>query len=167
MIFIFVAGYAIEVRVKTGKIFGHTYGKTLGFKVAIGSNWVIMVLTVAWIVTLTGVGRVLGSLLAAVIMTSSDIFKASRHLKRHVVLNLTGRSISFIFCLLAYPSIAGMQKGGHPWIFISIGPISPDTSNSQIVFGHNPIENIFLFIRPFSGCTPRGQEAFSPGLCGD
>lgn len=127
MIFIFVAGYAIEVAgVKTGKIFGvYTYGKTLGFKVAevpliIGLNWVIMVYGSLAIVTLTGVGRVLGSLLAAVIMTSSDIF-----IEKFAILSdmwswqntdpplqnyLSWLIISFIFCLLAYPSIAGKTR---------------------------------------------------------
>jgi putative membrane protein len=127
MVFIFVAGYAIEVvGVKTGKIFGvYTYGKALGIKVAevpliIGLNWVIMVYGSLAIATLTGLGRVLASLLAAVIMTSSDVF-----IEKFAILSdmwswqntepplqnyLSWLIFSFIFCLIAYPSIAGKTR---------------------------------------------------------
>jgi len=123
MLVIFLAGYGIEViGVKTGKIFGvYTYGKTLGFKVAevpliIGLNWVIMVYGSLAIVSFSRLGRVLGSLLAAVIMTGSDIF-----IEKFAILSdmwswqkvepplqnyLSWLIISFIFCLLAYPSVA-------------------------------------------------------------
>ena len=81
MIFIFLAGYGIEVAgVMTGKIFGvYEYGKTLGVKVAgvpliIGVNWVLMVYGGIALASLARLGRLFGSLLAAVIMTGSDFF---------------------------------------------------------------------------------------------
>ena len=81
ILFIAFAGYGIEVAgVMTGKIFGvYTYGKTLGLKVAdvplmIGINWVLMVYGGVAIASLAKLGRIAGSFLAAVIMTSSDFF---------------------------------------------------------------------------------------------
>jgi len=127
MIFIFLAGFGIEVAgVLTGKIFGvYAYGKTLGIKVAgvpliIGINWVLMVYGGVALASLAGMGRVPGSLLAAVIMTASDFF-----IEKFAILSdmwswqntdpplrnyISWLVISFFFCLLAYPSIAGKTR---------------------------------------------------------
>jgi len=127
MLFIAFAGFGIEVAgVMTGKIFGvYTYGETLGIKVAdvplmIGINWVIMVYGGIAIASQARLGRVPGSLLAAAIMTSSDFF-----IEKFAILSdmwswqntdpplqnyISWLIISFIFCLLAYPSIAGKRR---------------------------------------------------------
>jgi len=135
MLVIALAGYGIEVAgVMTGKIFGvYTYGKTLGFKVAdvplmIGINWVLMVYGGVAIASMAKLGRILGSLLAAVIMTSSDFF-----IEKFAILSdmwswqntepplqnyISWLIISFIFCLLAYPSIAGKKRKVAIWGYV-------------------------------------------------
>lgn len=127
MIFIFLAGFGIEVAgVITGKIFGvYEYGPTLGLKIAgvpviIGINWVIMVYGGLALATRTGLGRFWGSLLAASIMTASDFF-----IEKFAILSdmwswqggdpplqnyVSWLLISFLFCLLAYPGIAGKKR---------------------------------------------------------
>jgi putative membrane protein len=127
MAFIFLAGFGVELAgVLTGKIFGvYTYGRTLGLKVAgvpviIGINWVIMVYGSLALATLTRTGRLLSSLLAAVIMTGSDFF-----IEKFAILSdmwswentepplqnyISWLVISFLFCMLAYPSIAGKTR---------------------------------------------------------
>lgn len=127
MIFIFLAGFGIEVAgVMTGKIFGvYEYGKTLGVKVAgvpliIGINWVLMVYGGIALASLARLGRLFGSFLAAVIMTGSDFF-----IEKFAILSdmwswqntepplqnyISWLLISFFFCLLAYPSIAGKAR---------------------------------------------------------
>ncbi len=127
MIFIFLAGFGVELAgVYTGKIFGmYEYGRTLGPKVGgvpviIGVNWVIMVYGGLALASLTGLGRILVSLLAALIMTASDFFieifavmsdmwswqNAEPPLQNYI----SWFVISFLFCLLAYPSLAGEKR---------------------------------------------------------
>ncbi len=125
--FIFLAGFGVELAgVLTGKIFGvYAYGRTLGPKVAgvpviIGINWVIMVYGSLALVSPFKPGRVSGSLLAAVIMTASDFF-----IEKFAILSdmwswentepplqnyISWLIISFLFCMLAYPSIAGKVR---------------------------------------------------------
>jgi len=127
MAIIFVAGFWIEVAgVMTGRIFGvYEYGNILGFKLfevplIIGINWVIMVYGAVALSALTRLGRLAGSLLAASIMTASDFF-----IEKFAILSgmwswqnmepplqnyLSWLVISFVFCLLAYPSIAGKTR---------------------------------------------------------
>lgn len=127
MAFIFLAGFGVELAgVLTGKIFGvYTYGKTLGPKVAgvpviIGINWVIMVYGSLSLATLARMERLPGSLLAAVIMTASDFF-----IEKFAILSgmwswentdpplqnyISWLIISFLFCMLAYPYIAGKPR---------------------------------------------------------
>jgi putative membrane protein len=135
MLFIAFAGYGIEVAgVMTGKIFGvYSYGKTLGLKIAdvplmIGINWVLMVYGGVAIASLAKLGRIPGSLLAAAIMTPSDFF-----IEKFAILSdmwswentepplqnyLSWLIISFIFCLLAYPSIAGKKRKVAIWGYL-------------------------------------------------
>ncbi len=127
MIFICLAGFGVELAgVYTGKIFGvYEYGRTLGLKIAdvpviIGINWVIMVYGGLALASLTGLGRILVSLLAALIMTASDFF-----IEKFAIMSdmwswqnsepplqnyISWFVISFLFCLLAYPSIAGQKR---------------------------------------------------------
>ncbi|MDF1576564.1 MAG: carotenoid biosynthesis protein [Bacteroidales bacterium] len=127
MMVIFLAGFGVELAgVLTGKIFGvYEYGRTLGQKIAgvpliIGINWVIMVYGGLALASLTGLGRILVSLLAALIMTGSDYF-----IEKFAIMSdmwswqssepplqnyISWFIISFLFCLLAYPSIAGQKR---------------------------------------------------------
>jgi len=127
MTVIFLAGYGIEVAgVITGRIFGeYEYGTTLGIRLfgvplLIGINWVIMVYGGVALASLAGFGRVPGSLLAALIMTTSDFI-----IEKFAILSgmwswqnstpplqnyISWFIISFIFCLLAYPSVSGMKR---------------------------------------------------------
>jgi len=127
MSLIFLAGFGIEVAgVQTGKIFGvYEYGRTLGLKIAgvpliIGINWVLMVYGGLALASLTGLGRILVSLLAALIMTGSDFFIEKfaimsdmwswQHSEPPLQNYISWLIISFCFCLLAYPTIAGHRR---------------------------------------------------------
>jgi len=137
MIAIALLGFGVEVAgVITGKIFGlYEYGETLGVKVAsvpiiIGINWVIMVYGGLALATLTRLGRVYASLLAALIMTASDFI-----IEKFAILSdmwswqghnpplqnyISWFIISFLFCLAAFPSIAGKKKeSSYTWIPLS------------------------------------------------
>ena len=127
LVFIFLAGFGVELAgVLTGKIFGvYVYGRTLGLKVMgvpviIGINWVIMVYGSLALVSVFKLGRISGSLLAAMIMTASDFF-----IEKFAILSdmwswensepplqnyISWLLISFLFCMLAYPSIAGKTR---------------------------------------------------------
>jgi uncharacterized membrane protein len=127
LIAIFLAGFGIEVLgVMTGKIFGvYSYGRTLGIKLAgvpliIGVNWVIMVYGALALASLSGLGRFWLSILGALIMTASDFF-----IEKFAILSdmwswqstdppfqnyISWFLISFVFCLLAYPSVAGEKR---------------------------------------------------------
>lgn len=127
MIIIFLAGFGVEVAgVMSGKIFGvYTYGRTLGIKLAgvpliIGINWVIMVYGAIALASLSGLGRIAGSILAALIMTASDFF-----IEKFAIMSemwswqttdpplrnyISWLIISLIFNLLAYPVIAGKTR---------------------------------------------------------
>lgn len=127
MIAIALLGFGVEVAgVITGKIFGvYEYGGTLGVKVAgvpiiIGINWVIMVYGGLALATMISPGRIAGSLLAAAIMTASDFI-----IEKFAILSdmwswqgndpplqnyVSWFIISFLFCLLAYPSLVAYRR---------------------------------------------------------
>lgn len=136
MLSIFLLGFGVELAgVITGKIFGvYEYGKTLGLSISgvpliIGVNWIIMVYGGIALASLVRPGRIVGSLLAALIMTTSDFF-----IEKFAILSdmwswqstdpplqnyISWFIFSFLFSLLAYPSIAGKKRkvAAHGYLY--------------------------------------------------